>query len=227
MGNIQKMKHPYGYVANSIINDEKLSFNAKGIYLYILSKPDNWDFSQKRISQSSVTSEYSVKTAIKELELAELLEREKQQNGRVIYKIKDPVQECVFQKSNTTFGECVSQKSNSQHADSQHADTGGVSKKEQVVIKKESKKDSIPFDNFWDVYPKKQDKVKAKKKWDRLSFDIQEEILVHIQGRKGKDRQWLDGYIPMPTTFLNGERWEDEYEVEEEGQGIVNLDNLK
>jgi hypothetical protein len=26
------------------------------------------------------------------------------------------------------------------------------------------------------------------------------------------DRQWVSGYIPLPTTYLNGERWEDEIE---------------
>jgi len=135
------MKHPYGYVANSIINDKKLSFNAKGIYLYILSKPDDWDFSQKRISEASITSEYSVRTALKELEDATLLERYKQQNGRVVYKIKDPVQEIIFEKTKNTTITNNSQKMNTQHADCQHADSGGISKKDTKVRKKESKKE--------------------------------------------------------------------------------------
>lgn len=140
MRNFKKLKHPYGYVANSIINDKNLTYTAKGVYLYILSKPDNWDFSQQRIAEDSTTSEYSVRKAIKELENNNLLEREKLSNGRIIYSVKDPVQECIIQKTNTTSGS-KSQKTNTQPANTQPAKTGGISKKELKVRKSISNKD--------------------------------------------------------------------------------------
>lgn len=134
---LKKPKHPYGYVANAIINDKTLSFNAKGIYLYILSKPDNWDFSQKRISQDSTTSEFSVRKAIKELEDADLLERVKQSDGRVVYLIKDPVTDSTIAKSQKSYSSSgkESQKTNTQHADSQLANPEGISNTDIKVIK--------------------------------------------------------------------------------------------
>lgn len=159
MSNLTKLKHPYGYVANTIINDKTLSYNAKGVYLYILSKPDQWDFSHKRIANDSITSEYSVRKAVKELEESNLLKRTKLKNGRVVYEIKDPVQECVIQKTNTTSGN-KSQKMNTQVANLQVAKTGGISNKDKEVIKSISNKDSATslrveslINSFKDVNP--------------------------------------------------------------------------
>jgi hypothetical protein len=32
-----------------------------------------------------------------------------------------------------------------------------------------------------------------------------------VRERQRRDQRWLDGYIPNPTTYLNQERWEDEF----------------
>lgn len=72
----------------------------------------------------------------------------------------------------------------------------------QVEVKKS-------FDDFWLMYPRKVEKKKAKEKWDRLNWEVQEKILKDIPSRL-EDEQWKRGYIPHPTTYLNGERWNDE-----------------
>jgi hypothetical protein len=33
-----------------------------------------------------------------------------------------------------------------------------------------------------------------------------------VKKRRERDERWNDGYIPDPTTYLRGERWEDELE---------------
>ena len=70
------------------------------------------------------------------------------------------------------------------------------------------------FPKFWALYPRKQDKAKALKAWTKLK--VTDELFNLIA--KGLAAQvvsgdWLkDGgkYVPMPTTWLNGKRWEDE-----------------
>jgi len=73
------------------------------------------------------------------------------------------------------------------------------------------------FDEFWAVYPRKVGKKDAVKAWNKLKPD---ETLTHqiIEGveRWKLSTQWTkDGgqYIPYPATFLNGERWKDEYDI--------------
>lgn len=70
------------------------------------------------------------------------------------------------------------------------------------------------FDAFWAEYPKKQAKKQAAKAFARLSADadLLQTILAHLQRCK-QSPDWLkdDGqYIPLPATYLNGERWADE-----------------
>ena len=67
------------------------------------------------------------------------------------------------------------------------------------------------FDRFWSVYPRRHAKRDAMKAWAQLNPDpeLVETIVEHIQLRV-KSRQWREGFIPLPATFIRGERWEDE-----------------
>lgn len=71
------------------------------------------------------------------------------------------------------------------------------------------------FDSFWKAYPKHTNtsKKEAFKKFCKAmeKTDI-ETILAAIENQK-KTKQWIDGYIPMATTWLNQEKWDDEVEV--------------
>jgi hypothetical protein len=70
------------------------------------------------------------------------------------------------------------------------------------------------FAEFWNLYPRKQgDKPKAARIWAKKNLDaIAAEIIAHITERITSDPQWSDRtFIPLPTTFLNGERWNDEW----------------
>lgn len=62
-------------VQNSIINEEKLSLKAKGLFLYLFSKPDNWIFSEARMAADNKDGRDSVRSGIKELINAGLIQR--------------------------------------------------------------------------------------------------------------------------------------------------------
>lgn len=69
------------------------------------------------------------------------------------------------------------------------------------------------FEQFWKAYPKKTNKAFARKVFDKLKVDqaLLDKMLKAIAAQikttwKDKDPQ----YIPHPSTWLNGERWEDE-----------------
>jgi hypothetical protein len=66
------------------------------------------------------------------------------------------------------------------------------------------------FDLFWKAYPKKVKKKDARKVWARLKPD--EALRSKIHGALETQRREWDArkFIPDPTTWLNGERWEDE-----------------
>lgn len=71
------------------------------------------------------------------------------------------------------------------------------------------------FESFWEIYPKHQDKKKAKQKFLKLCTN-EKEYKAIMQGLRNVLPVWAKKdtkYIPMPTTWLNGERWNDEVSV--------------
>jgi len=69
------------------------------------------------------------------------------------------------------------------------------------------------FENFWKIYPRKVNKVGAKRSWTRLrpSKEKTNEIIQAVEKWKQTEQWQKDGgqFIPHPTTFLNQQRWEN------------------
>jgi len=66
------------------------------------------------------------------------------------------------------------------------------------------------FDQFWNAYPKKERKKDTRGIWSKKNYSAHlPEILKFIDSAKKTDR-WKNGFIPQPSTFLNGERWTDD-----------------
>jgi hypothetical protein len=70
------------------------------------------------------------------------------------------------------------------------------------------------FDLFWKAYPNKKAKREAEKAWKKLAPDaaLLASILAAIEVGKSTPTWQKDAgqYIPLPPTWINGRRWEDE-----------------
>lgn len=76
------------------------------------------------------------------------------------------------------------------------------------------------FDDFWDAYPKKKDKKKAFEKWKARGLDsVADDLIKDVKNRIENDAQWKRGYVPLPTTYINGDRWQDEIETSKPDDG--------
>lgn len=69
------------------------------------------------------------------------------------------------------------------------------------------------FDEFWKAYPRKENKKKAAAIWKSRKLDcIADQIVKAVRDRAARDPKWKDRkFVPMPTTFLIGDRWLDEW----------------
>ena len=72
------------------------------------------------------------------------------------------------------------------------------------------------FYDFWAIYPRKKEKKKARVSFNRLPKKTQSECIegvkdyikqIEVQGTEPQ-------FIKPPSTFINGENWEDEFETE-------------
>lgn len=81
------------------------------------------------------------------------------------------------------------------------------------------------FETFWASYPRHEGKANAKKAFTALK--VTDELLgtmLDAINRQKASEQWQNPkYIPMPTTWLHGRRWEDEPLKPQKGR----LDHLK
>ena len=91
---------------------------------------------------------------------------------------------------------------------------GPIDEKVKQIITSDKNKNICAFAQFWEAYPKKRDKARARKAFDKLSPDqaLLDQILSSLAWQT-KSADWTkDGgqYIPLASTYINGRRWEDE-----------------
>lgn len=106
--------------------------------------------------------------------------------------------------------------------------------KKQLSKKADSKKPKSKasgFDEFWEAYPNKRDKSKARELWQKLAPDeaLKKQIIAAVK-QQARSEEWTkDGgqFVPYPSTWLRRRRWEDEPTtptVAESGDGVHSYD---
>ena len=86
----QKRKDRFLVVDNKIIEDKRLSFKARGLLIYMLSKPDDWKFwTSELVKRSAKDGISSIRTALKELETAGYLTRKRERSSKGTFTSQD------------------------------------------------------------------------------------------------------------------------------------------
>jgi hypothetical protein len=70
-------KEKYFRVANSVFNDQDLSWEARGVMGYLLSKPDNWQLRVLDLQRRGPAGQHKIRRILRELESARYLRRER------------------------------------------------------------------------------------------------------------------------------------------------------
>jgi 2'-5' RNA ligase len=73
------------------------------------------------------------------------------------------------------------------------------------------------FEQAWKLYPRKVAKAEARKAWGQVKeFRPDIETLLTAIKNACKQEQWMKNggaFIPHFSTWLRGERWDDEFEI--------------
>ena len=192
------IKNRYGTIPNDLLNSIHISFKAKGMYAYIQSKPDNWEFSAERISKQVKEGLPSVISALKELENFGYLARNRYQNNKgfwvvdyLLYEI--PIEENLITGKPNEENPNIGKQSNNSNIDySKQEDNNYTNNKERIV-----KEPSLSFyemvtmvqseigdeyDNFVS-YWMEADK-KGKPRWESEKFfDISRRVKTWMQNK--------------------------------------------
>ena len=234
----------YTVIDNAVLQNVNLSFEARGFLAYLLSLPNDWNFTVRSIVKQTGYSKCVVLRIMDELKTAGhiRLERIKDKNGRFtqstwhVYEV--PYEHHISQKRNTAKTEhgengtrCSRNTVKPESGFTEHGENGTIqnTNNNKVLniqstntnkIQKESVVSEIDlmFDQFWAIYPKKVDKkgsLRAFKNIKKLK-EVFPEILkaVEIQKRSVQWQKENGQFIPNPTTYIHQERWNTVNEVD-------------
>ncbi|MCK9429599.1 MAG: hypothetical protein M0R17_06305 [Candidatus Omnitrophica bacterium] len=110
------------------------------------------------------------------------------------------------------------QENNTTNALSTNINTNALSTNKDNVGFFQKTKDSITtkkFNEFWQIYPRKDVKGKALTEWNKLCAKKNGEkpswptILNALEAQK-KTQRWKKGFVPLPATWIHQQRWVDD-----------------
>ena len=189
------IKNRYGTIPNDLLNSIHISFKAKGMYAYIQSKPDNWEFSAERISKQVKEGLPSVISALKELENFGYLARNRYQNNKgfwvvdyLLYEI--PIEENLITGKPNEENPNIGKQSNNSNIDySKQEDNNYTNNKERVV--KESFSEMLSphlhelkdeYSNFFYYWTEKN--IQGKERWEcQKFFEISRRVKTWMQNK--------------------------------------------
>lgn len=211
----QRQKN-FTIIDNKVLQDTELTLKAKGLFAYLWSQADEWNFYETEVVKHSKDGISSLRSGIHELEKRGYLQRKR---TRIKGKLKDSVwilsetpnlenlslENLNLEKDTLTSTNC--NKTNNNNNRSSDKSTDRVSEKQL----------DEDFDKLWKLYPRKEGKKKAYEAYKRAikqgvtNKEIQAGIVNYLKQIKiqGTDKK----YIKQGSTWFNGNCWDDEYSV--------------
>lgn len=220
----KKRETNFTNINNYIFQDNKLSLPAIGLLCYLLSKPHDWDVTPKILCKKLNKKEHSkasyeyILEVLKELENAQYLHKKKLHDGRTEYFVYDEPNRENSYLGNSLIGDLPNREKPNRENDDTNKEMNihkeMKEKKKEKISPKSSKEyfDSIAFFNeFWEMYPRKEAKLKSAKTFEKLSkakkLRIIELTTLFIADMNSQSR--TRATIMLPSTYLNDERYED------------------
>lgn len=112
----------------------------------------------------------------------------------------------------------------------EEAQASPAPKKSAASARQKRQPPAAAFDRFWEAYPRRQGKEAARKAWAKMRPDaaLLEDMLAALERQRASDQWRKDGgrFIPLPATWLNGRRWEDEDAFLVQGQQFRRLNGV-
>lgn len=201
------------------------NMEALGLYCFLHSLPHGWEFHKNHLRKHTQLGINKLNSLLKTLEEHALIKtvQVRTSKGRFAHfdlQVNDGTAFVYkeFSESCAPFNE---------NRDTENRATDNSTYKRKSIEKKEytketslniSASDDAPvtesdsFDTFWNIYPIKKNKVRAKKIWDRKKLNKLAVLICNdVSHRQVNDSAWSDmQFIPHPSTYLQNERWKDE-----------------
>ena len=205
---LRKNRVPYEIVPRSTVQ-RITNPDALAIWIYLLTKPDNWTVRKAEIKTHFSIGEDRYGAAMRHLREAGLVVSASVSDGKT-GKLQGRV---IWVNADANLTEVPEKPYLGENRISGIPEVREIStlKDTERELKKQrdpASADASAFAAFWEAYPKKVDKKKAAVAFRQLNATQRRMAIADIKAGRyaGTERQ----FVPNPTTYLRGERWEDE-----------------
>lgn len=216
-------------IPNKVIQGLSFNLPALGLYVYLSSLPEGWEFHKSHLRDKCQIGINRLNKILKFLESCKLLTiaQNRDAQGKFAHFDMD-VHDGMSFKINDIEEICAPS-----HQSRDTVTVTPLSAPINKIYKKEISKKEISksyyasddarnsFENFWFLYPRKKDKLRAQKIWIKNKLYEKSET-INSDLAKRKATEWRDKdieFIPHPSTYLNGERWNDEINISNPKKG--------
>lgn len=192
----------FARIPNDWLRDERLSLEARGLLAQIMSHKPGWNLSIRSISSQNRIGKEKVRRIIDELMKYEYLERSEKQGkdekGRMTsydYITRDPLPRTAEPRT-----------------EKPHTADRPIKKTKPKEEQTKQKNIDIEqgFNDFWAIYPKKQDKGLAKRSFEKALTRANLEDILDGAERYRDDPNRENLFTKNPSTWLNADAWEND-----------------
>lgn len=218
-------------VYRSVAQDRRLSLKARGLFLLLQSLPEDWKLTISGMATLAGTGKDQIRSGLKELLQVGYLvmEQSHDETGKFsgnIFVLQEEAPLIPLSENPTTVDQKMdplSENPTTGKPDDGKTVNGKPDANKIIINKRINKTPIVPkgtdglwvlFDRFWAAYPRKEAKTKARKAWAKLAPDMAlcRKMADALNVQKLSEQWQRDSgrYIPLPASWLNGRRWEDE-----------------
>lgn len=210
----------YTIMTNWHLRDKALSLKAKGLMSFMLSLPEDWDYSIEGLVKCSSDGRDSIRSAIAELSQQGYLTVSRCRDARGLLTDSEYTLHPHPQTGNPYMDNPMldfpTLDNPTQINTKDNKELKSINKEDTNVSKKEHS-DWLEFEEVWELYPKREGKQNAMKAYLKARKEgISKETIVagintyieFIKAR-GIGRQ----YIKMGSTWFTQRCWQDEYDL--------------
>jgi len=208
--NIHKLKKhqdeiPYFMLSREVVQSLKNPL-ALAIWVYLQSKSDDWKVVEADIQNQFKVGRTSYLKAMKCLRDAELYAVQRLKNdanqfvGSIFHIYEVPTSTDFHTDGEPHLRDATRMET---HTDIKEEE---IPTEEEILTEKELA--NIRWQTFYDLYPKKVDKMEAEKVFKKLSYENQCSAIFDMETKRYAQR--AKKYIPSPAKYLRRELWNDE-----------------
>ena len=194
---------PFAQIPNEAIRDPRITSNSFRLLAYVMSHKDGYNLTYGQIERQTGIGRYAINKAIENLtELGWIrVVRTKEANGQFgskAWQVLNP----------TTVGNSTVEQP---HVE-QPTDIKNTKKQDNKTLEKYPQAQlEEAFNLFWKTYPRKTEKIDARKAFDKAVAEYElEDVIEGVQRLAVDPNLPPKQFIPYPASWLNAGGWTNE-----------------